>query len=188
MPTRPIPNQLLLLSHRRWAIPVLAALHRAGDGAKFITLRHQLGTGASTLSATLQRLCEVRWVVRNPGYGHPMRPEYVLTESGAALAPWCDRIHILIKRLAIEETALRKWSLPVTWALHRGCHRFSQMQRALPRITSRALALSLRQLEDCHVVQRVVYDDYPPQVEYELGARGSRLAGCLRCLPTVADA
>ena len=30
--------------------------------------------------------------MKNPGHGHPMRPEYLLTSSGEELAPWCRRL------------------------------------------------------------------------------------------------
>ena len=66
------------LLHHRWAVPILAVLHRE-KGAKFVTLGSRLGVSRDSLRRSLDRLTQQRLVRRNPGYGHPMRPEYVLT-------------------------------------------------------------------------------------------------------------
>ncbi|WP_337870049.1 winged helix-turn-helix transcriptional regulator [Meiothermus sp.] len=53
-----------------------------------------------------------------------------------------------------QDIALRKWTLPVLLALAQGHTRFSGLQAALPGITSRALALALRDLEALDWLQR----------------------------------
>jgi len=174
---------LMLLCHHRWAIPVLAELQRSGGGSKFITLTFRLKVSKSSLASTLARLIDLGWIERNPGYGHPMRPEYILTRSGTKLAPWCAGIYATLKRLRAEDALLRKWSLPIALALHHGCSRFAELRSALPDITSRALTLTLTELIDAGVTKRRVHDDAPPRVEYQLAPAGKRLGEKLRSLP-----
>lgn len=169
------PNRLIMLFHHRWAVPILAELHRA-QGAKFVTLCNRLGVSNETASYTLQSLIEKGWVVRNPGHGHPMRPEYLLTRSGVRVGPWCAKAMRAVKALDAEQVVLRKWSLPVTLALRRGRQRFSEMKAFLPGLTARALAAALRELESSGLVQRRVTVGRPPASIYELTSRARRLA------------
>ncbi len=75
----------------------------------------------------------------NPGYGHPMRPEYLLTAEGQRLAPSSGRLISTVRRLKIEPLAFRKWTMPVTLALGDDDRRFSEIRASLPGITARAL-------------------------------------------------
>jgi DNA-binding HxlR family transcriptional regulator len=183
--TAPVQDRLGLLvrlCHHRWAIPILAELHHGGDGAKFVTLTFRLGVSKSALSATLAHLIDLGWVTRNPGYGHPMRPEYILTRAGKRLAPWCARVHTLLKRTRTEDALLRKWSLPIAFAMHRGATRFAELRDSLPTITSRALALALKDLQRAEITVRRVEDDCPIRIEYRLAQSGRRVAAALASL------
>ncbi|UCD76861.1 MAG: winged helix-turn-helix transcriptional regulator [Phycisphaerales bacterium] len=177
--------QLLRLFHHRWSVPVLARLHREGGGAKFITLVNRLGVSRDALRRTLAALIEQGWVMRNPGYGHPLRPEYILTPGGRRLAPVCNRLMVALQRLGAEGAGLRKWSLVVMGAVAGGCRRFSEIRAALPGVTARALALTLKQLQDAGLQDRVVYDDYPPCVEYRPSPPSRRLSRLLDELEAV---
>ena len=154
---------------------MLAELHRS-SGAKFVTLVNRLGASRDSINTTLKSLVEAGWVARNPGYGHPLRPEYLLTREGAKLGPWCVRAMKVIVALRLEDVVLRKWSIPVALAIHSGCHRFTQMREFLPRLTARALALTLKELQSAGLVEREVTDGYPPQTEYRFTAAGRRLS------------
>lgn len=173
----PSPDILRLLESR-WAVPILAELHRGsagvdafqGGGAKFVTLSRRLGVSPDTLSRTLNALIEQGWVVRNPGYGHPIRPEYLLSERGLALAAACSHLLAEIDALGpeVRSTLLRKWSLPIALALATGSGRFTDIKDALPGVTARALAQTLKGLEAGALVQRRILDEYPPRPRYEL--------------------
>jgi DNA-binding HxlR family transcriptional regulator len=163
-------NRFISLFHRRWAVPILVELHRC-HGAKFVTLHNRLGVGRAMLRATLDSLVAEGWVQRNPGYGHPMRPEYVLTEVGRQLAPCSGRLLKTVRRLDLEPIAFRKWTMPVTWVLGAEPHRFGELRRELGVITPRALTLSLKDMEGGGLVHREVFDDYPPVTSYSLDRR-----------------
>jgi DNA-binding HxlR family transcriptional regulator len=177
---------LIVLFHRRWSAPILAELGRGDSvsgGAKFITLANRLGLSRDSLVATLEYLMHHDLVLRNPGYGHPMRPEYILADSGYQLAPACQRLLKMLRVRKLEDIALRKWSLPVLFALGQGNDRFSEVKTLLSRITSRALTLALKDLTAAGLVHRQVIDDYPPGVAYRLTPLGRRVRRLLERLP-----
>jgi DNA-binding HxlR family transcriptional regulator len=164
-------EELIALCHHRWSAPVLAELGRTG-GARFVVLVNHLGVGRASLQRTLAALVELGLVRRNPGYGHPLRPEYVLTPKGEEAAVRCARLLAAVDGKA--GVLLRKWSLPVLFAL-RGNARFSELREALPGITARALALALKDLERAGLVTRRVEETYPPSTVYAATAEAARL-------------
>jgi DNA-binding HxlR family transcriptional regulator len=175
-------SNLPALSHRRWAAAVLAELHRTG-GSRFVTLTNRIGVGRESLRRTLTAVIEGGLAARNPGYGHPLRPEYVLTQRGNRVAMVCADLVALLRELDVERPAARKWSLPVVLALGGpGRHRFSALQERLREITPRALALALKDLAAAGLVERAVTDGYPPASVYSLTPAGARLLPLLRRL------
>ncbi|WP_245657215.1 winged helix-turn-helix transcriptional regulator [Herbidospora mongoliensis] len=74
-----------------------------------------------------------------------------------------------------------RWSLLVLRELGFGVHRFKDIQinTGAPRET---LALRLRKLEECGVIERRRYHDHPPRDEYVLTARGRELGPVLTAL------
>ena len=168
-----LPN-LAAFFHRRWAVPTIVALAE-GRGAKLVTLLNSVGATRPALRATLDDLIAQGYVERNPGYGHPMRPEYILTADGARLAPFSDRLLATVNRMDIEPLAFRKWTMPVTYALGSGSHRFTDLREELPHITPRALTLSLKDMQRAALVRRDVVDDWPPIATYRLDRRAQTL-------------
>jgi len=158
------------LCHHRWAIPVMAELHLR-RGAKTVTLRNALAVSPDSLRRTLEGLAERGLVERNPGYGHPMRPEWILTMAGRRLGPPCVAVHRSVRRLGMTDEAGRKWTLPVLLALRPGVSRFSEIERALPAVTARALTRTLRDMEAAGMVRREVLPSRPPAVTYRVEAR-----------------
>src|SRR3954465_5194616 len=138
----PQPDPLVQLFHHRWAVPLLAELDRRGGGERAGALRSRLGIGRGSLRRTLDAVIEQGLVSPNPGYGHPLRPEYVLTGRGAAVAPTCALLMASLQGLGGGGGALNKWSMPVIAALeHGGGRRFGQLRDDLPAISPRALAI-----------------------------------------------
>lgn len=171
-------SSLLQLSHNRWSIPVLAEIART-RGTRAATLVGRLGVSGESLRRTLSSLQELGLVTRNPGYGHPLRPEYLLTARGAELASAATAVVDAIS--GQEDVALRKWSLPVLAQLQRP-RRFSELRGLLPAATPRALTLALKELQAAGLVSRQVTDSYPPAVAYaatERGAAAARAAAAL---------
>jgi len=160
------------LFHFRWSLPVLAELHREG-GTKFVTLANRLGVGRETLRRTLDALVEAELVARNPGYGHPLRPEYVLTPRGRQIGPAAARLVDALRDEGLEDVGLKKWSLPVVLELTAE-RRFAELRAAL-RVSPRALTLALKELAGAGLVERRVHDGFPPSTTYRLTGRARRL-------------
>jgi DNA-binding HxlR family transcriptional regulator len=180
-------SRLPELFHHRWAAGVLAELDRT-RGSRFVTLANRVGVGRESLRRTLSALIEGGLVMRNPGYGHPLRPEYVLTPRGLRVAPVCGDLLAGLRELGVEGAALKKWSLPVVLSLGGpGRRRFSALQERLRDITARALALALKDLTAAGLVDRAVTDGYPPASVYSLTRAGARLLPVLRRLESALE-
>ena len=163
-----IPD-LIALFHHRWSAPVLAELLRQ-KGSRFAALAGVLGVGSDSLRRALDSLLALGLVARNPGYGHPLRPEYVLTEDGKRVAQRCAKL----LATSADDVVLRKWSLPVLAALDQPA-RFSELRTGVPGVTPRALALALKDLQAAGLVARRIEDAYPPRTVYTSTPHGRRL-------------
>lgn len=68
-----------------------------------------------------------------------------------------------------------KWKGMVLFYLLEGKMRFSELMRAIGCVTQRMLTKQLRELEASGLVNRIVYAEVPPRVEYELTSEGESL-------------
>lgn len=68
-----------------------------------------------------------------------------------------------------------KWKSVVIWYLRKHARRFSELRKNIPDITEKMLSLTLRQLEADGILERTVYAEVPPRVEYKLSAQGKSL-------------
>ena len=176
-------SRLVALFHYRWTVLVIAELHVGTTGGRFAALARRLEVGRPVLKKTLAALAERGLARRNPGYGHPLRPEYVLTSRGVVIGDWCEHLVRTIRRSNIEDVILRKWSMPALFAIHCGLRRFSELKQSLQGITSRALTLALRDLHEAGLIERVVKDAYPPSVLYRVLPRARSLERLLDEFP-----
>lgn len=162
----------------RYGLPVLAELQH-DQGCKFVTLMRRLEASDRAVRQALDHLIEVGWVMKNPGYGHPMRPEYILTEAGNKVGPDAFTVWQALAEWGEQEVAMERWPLQVLQSLCVSTRRFAQIQRACEGISPRALTLALTKLEGSGLATRTLVDGRPPSAEYsatrwgmELGARG----------------
>lgn len=75
-----------------------------------------------------------------------------------------------------------KWKLKILWQVSKGAIRFNELQRRLGQITTKTLTQQLRELEDQQIIQRTVYPDNPPRVEYSLTELGESIRPVLKSL------
>lgn len=77
-----------------------------------------------------------------------------------------------------------KWTIHVVFALDHGSAplRFRQLQRLIGTITQKELTKRLRELERSGLVERRVFAEVPPRVEYRLTELGSTLIPALATL------
>lgn len=77
-----------------------------------------------------------------------------------------------------------KWKPMILYCLLDDTKRFGEIKRLLPEVTQRMLTLQLRQLEEDGIVQRTVYAETPPKVEYSLTEFGKTLEPVLLMMVT----
>ena len=66
--------------------------------------------------------------------------------------------------------------------LQNGTKRFSELKRSIPGITQKMLTNQLRELEEEDIIQRVVYPQVPPKVEYSMTEYGRSLEPILEAM------
>ena len=159
------------LSHHRWSIPILAQLS-GQDGGRVTALAHAVGASRGGVRQAVSALTRLDLLRPNPGHGHPLRPEFVLTPLGRELS---DPARALVRRLdcwSIQSEVFRKWPLPVVYGLGEVGARFGEVRERLPTITDRALSLALHRLEATGLVDRMIVEARPPSVRYRPTDRG----------------
>ncbi|MGE5704328.1 MAG: winged helix-turn-helix transcriptional regulator [Clostridia bacterium] len=69
-----------------------------------------------------------------------------------------------------------KWKVVILWHLGvEGPHRFSELQKLFPKISHKMLTNQLRELIEDEIVQRKVFPEVPPKVEYSMTELGMTL-------------
>lgn len=165
----------IALSQNRWLTALLADFHERG-GARHVELLNRLGLSKDSLGRTLETAIAQGWVARNSGYGHPLRPEYVLTHAGQRLA---DSAHAIVRvqaALGVGPADMTRWGMPLVHVLRSGEERFGQIQSALLTATPRALSQGLQSLQGLALLDRSVVEERPPFSRYTLTAGGILLA------------
>lgn len=72
-----------------------------------------------------------------------------------------------------------KWKIIILWHLLDNKKRFSELNRLMPNITQKMLTTQLRELEEKGLINRYVYPQVPPKVEYSLTEQGYSLKSLL---------
>lgn len=76
-----------------------------------------------------------------------------------------------------------KWKPIILLSLMKhGTMRFSELKRGIPDITQKMLTKHLRELESEEIVERVVYPQVPPKVEYSITEYGRSLENILTAM------
>ncbi|MDX2175127.1 MAG: winged helix-turn-helix transcriptional regulator [Candidatus Sumerlaeia bacterium] len=170
------------LFHHRWTLPVAAECAALGGGARFVQLANRLGMSRESLKAALDHLVALGVLERNAGYGHPARPEYVLTPRGLLLSGPAAEFLEGVRSRHLGDLALRKYPMPVLLEIGDGAHRFGELRRALPGATPAALSDALRGLEGASLAARLVVPSYPPTPVYRLERAADALLPALAAL------
>jgi DNA-binding HxlR family transcriptional regulator len=68
-----------------------------------------------------------------------------------------------------------RWKVLILQCLFKGTMRFSELQHQIHGITQKMLTQQLRDLQGHGIVERTVYPEVPPRVEYALTPRGRSL-------------
>jgi DNA-binding HxlR family transcriptional regulator len=75
-----------------------------------------------------------------------------------------------------------KWKCVILWHVRGRVRRFSELRRLIPGATQKMLTAQLRQLERDGLIERKVYAQVPPKVEYSISAYGQSLSPLLELM------
>lgn len=75
-----------------------------------------------------------------------------------------------------------KWKPIILHMLSSGTMRFNELKRKVPPLSQKVLTQQLRELEQDRIVNRTVYPEVPPRVEYSLTPLGMTLVPVLESL------
>ena len=162
------------ITSRAWAVPILSNLH-TGVAGRQAPLLAATGASRTAFAQSMDHLIEIGLLERNPGHGHPLRPEFRLTPLGAQAAALAAKVH-RIPEQNDHDLLRRSWTLPVLTSLHTPSH-FNEIKRNLHTITDRALSQSLKSMESRNWVQRSVDEAArPPRSLYRAINTGGQIS------------
>ena len=147
-------NTLVKLVSRAWSLDILALLN-AGTPGRQAPLLAATGASRTAFTASLAHLIEMGLLERNPGHGHPLRPEYRLTPSGVDMARMAGQFVDAIRQEPEAALLRRAWTVPIL-AVTGMPRRFNEIKSDLIPITDRALSQSLQRLEEHEWIRRNV--------------------------------
>lgn len=143
---------LVNLTSRAWSLKILALLH-AGVAGRQAPLVAATGASRTAFAASLDHLFQLGLLEKNPGHGHPLRPEFRLTPTGAMAAATAHRILNAVPNDDGFAIVRRTWAVPIL-AVTDTPQRFSVIKSGLGPITDRALSQSLGVLEEREWLKR----------------------------------
>lgn len=72
-----------------------------------------------------------------------------------------------------------KWKIPILWKMNEGIRRPSELLRGIAVVDRRVLNQQLREMESDGLIQKEVFPEVPPRVEYTLTPLGENLVQVL---------
>lgn len=165
---------LVNLTSKTWSLKILALLYNGVPGRQ-ARLIAATSASRSSFTASLDHLVQLGLLEKNPGHGHPLRPEFRLTPTGGRAAAMASKI----VELAPDEEAFglirRSWSVPVL-AVTGSPKRFSVIKSSLGGITDRALSRSLAALEEHRWMKRDInLSERTPFPTYQVVNAGTKI-------------
>jgi DNA-binding HxlR family transcriptional regulator len=75
-----------------------------------------------------------------------------------------------------------KWKILIIYLINNDINRFGRLSMLLRDISKQMLTTQLRDLERDGIINRVIYPEIPPRVEYSLTEKGNALAPMLEAM------
>jgi DNA-binding HxlR family transcriptional regulator len=68
-----------------------------------------------------------------------------------------------------------KWKVLIIYGISKNANRFSLLKKVMPDISKQMLVNQLRELEEDKIIERKIYAEIPPKVEYKMTKYGQSL-------------
>ncbi len=75
-----------------------------------------------------------------------------------------------------------KWKILIIYGISKKVNRFSMLQKAIPTISKQMLVNLLRELEADMIIERTIFAETPPRVEYSVTDYGMSLMPVINTL------
>jgi len=147
-------NTLVKITSRAWSLKILALMHEGVPGRQ-AQLLSAAQASRTSFTASLLHLVDLQLLERNPGHGHPLRPEFRLTVEGIEVAEIASKIIHAVPRPAETKILRKSWTVPILAVTQKPRH-FIEIKSNLPSITDRALSQSLNMLHEQDWLRRDV--------------------------------
>lgn len=145
-------STLVKLTSRAWSLKILALLDQGVPGRQ-APLLAATSASRTSFASSLEHVAKLGFLERNPGHGHPLRPEFRLTGRGIEAAKIASKIVNAVPDDDGFALLRRSWTVPVL-ALTDRPQRFSVIKSDLVTITDRALSGTLHELEEREWLRR----------------------------------
>ena len=145
---------LVKLASKAWSLKILALMD-VGVPGRQASLIAETNASRPSFAASLEHLIQMGMVERNPGHGHPLRPEFRLTKAGVVAAGMASRVLDNVPDSDGFDLMRRNWTAPIL-AVTSAPQRFSVIKQNLGTITDRALSKSLHALEERDWLRRQI--------------------------------
>ncbi len=76
----------------------------------------------------------------------------------------------------------KRWKPAVIWKINEGHTRFKLIKKALPYISDKMLSSTISELESDGVIEKIIYNEVPLRIEYELTKLGQELLPVLNVM------
>lgn len=94
----------------------------------------------------------------------------------------CDCMETILPVRDTLDVINGKWKIPIIISVGAGNDRFTDIQESIPGISPKVLAKELKDLEQHHLIKRIVIDDYPVKISYQLEPYADSLTPIIRAL------
>jgi DNA-binding HxlR family transcriptional regulator len=68
-----------------------------------------------------------------------------------------------------------KWKPVILFLVQKDCNRFGMLQKAISGVSKQMLTAQLRELEKDGILDRIIYAEIPPRVEYKITKLGKTI-------------
>ncbi len=147
-------NFLVKITSRAWSLDILELLHNGVVGRQAALLSAS-GASRTAFTQSLNHLKGLGLLERNPGHGHPLRPEFRLTPEGVSASIIADKIKKAAPKPSDQILLRRSWTIPVLAVSYEPRY-FKDIKNELGTITDRALSQSLNRLRSQDWLNRTV--------------------------------
>ena len=84
--------------------------------------------------------------------------------------------------LEASELIGKRWNGAIIYCFFHGLKRFSELEDAIPGLSSRVLSERLKELENHNVIHREVIPERPVRIEYSLTEKGKDLGDVIKTI------